>query len=160
MQTKSFIQKTHDNMFTQPSTKDFNIIKNFVKSEDIKPEDLFVYPIRLCDNCKDRDEERFSDLALNSVKNLCEGVVGIKNHEWNSENAHSRIYKAEVEEIDGIKSVIDTIVITPEAKAKDAHINLFIFLNFIKISIVPIIVENPAIKVNKKDIVILFIYIT
>ena len=106
MQTKSFIQKTHDNMFTQPSPQDFNIIKNFVKSEDIKPEDLFVYPIRLCDNCKDRDEERFSDLALNSVKNLCEGVVGIKNHEWNSENAHSRIYKAEVEEIDGIKSVI------------------------------------------------------
>lgn len=105
MQIKSFTQE-HKNMFSKPSQSDFDLIKSFVKSEDIKPEDLFVYPIRLCDNLKDRDGEKFSDLALKSICSLSVGVVGIKNHEWNSENAHSRIYKAEIEEIAGVKSVI------------------------------------------------------
>lgn len=93
-------------MFGKPTLADYELIKSFVKSDDIKPDDLFVYPVRLCDNCKDRDNERFSDEALNSVCSLSVGVVGIKNHEWEAENAHSRIYKAEIEEIDGIKSVI------------------------------------------------------
>ena len=105
MQIKSFTQG-HRDMFSKPSPSDFELIKSFVKSEDIKAEDLFVYPVRLCDNLKDRDCERFSDEALKSVCSLAVGVVGIKNHEWNSENAHSRIYKAEIEEIDGVKSVI------------------------------------------------------
>ena len=105
IKSKSFIQG-HPDMFSTPSPTDFELIKNFLKSEDIKPEDLFVYPVRLCDNCKDRDGEMFSDTALESVSRLAVGVVGIKNHDWVSENAHSRIYKAEIEEIDGIKSVI------------------------------------------------------
>jgi len=105
IKAKSFIQG-HPDMFSTPSSTDFELIKNFLKSEDIKPEDLFVYPVRLCDNCKDRDGEMFSDTALESVSRLAVGVVGIKNHDWVSENAHSRIYKAEIEEIDGIKSVI------------------------------------------------------
>ena len=57
----------------------------------------------------------------------------------------------------GIKSVIETTNITPDAKARLEQINLFIFFTFKKIKIVPIIVEKPAIKVNKKDIVILSI---
>lgn len=105
MQIKSYVQE-HKDMFSQPSPSDFELIKHFVKSEDIKADDLFVYPVRLCDNLRDRDGERFSDEALNSICSLAVGVVGIKNHEWNSENAHSRIYKAEIEEKDGIKSVI------------------------------------------------------
>ena len=93
-------------MFGSPSPSDFELIKEFVKSEDITPNDLFVYPVRLCDNCKDRDGERFSDTALYSIATLAVGVVGIKNHDWSSENAHSRIYKADVEEVEGIKYVI------------------------------------------------------
>ena len=105
MQTKSFTQG-HPDMFGSPTPSDFELIKSFIKSEDITPNDLFVYPVRLCDNCKDRDGERFSDAALNSIAILSVGVVGIKNHDWSSENAHSRIYKADIEEVDGIKSVI------------------------------------------------------
>jgi len=60
----------------------------------------------------------------------------------------------------GIKSVIEIINITPDAKAKLEQINLLIFLILKKIRITPSIVENPAIKVNKKDIVILFIIFT
>lgn len=104
-QIKSF-QQEHKGYFDKPNATDFEIIKTFLKSEDVKPEDLFVYPIRLCDNIKDRDDEKFSDIALTSICSKAVGVVGIKNHEWNSENAHSRIYKAEIEEIDGIKSVV------------------------------------------------------
>ena len=60
----------------------------------------------------------------------------------------------------GIKSVIDTHIITPLAKARDEQIILLLFLNFMNIGIVPIKVDNPAIEVSKKAIFILFIYIT
>lgn len=57
----------------------------------------------------------------------------------------------------GIRSVIDTQSITPDANARDAHIILFSCFNFKKIGNVPIKVDNPAIMVNKKAIFILFI---
>ena len=57
----------------------------------------------------------------------------------------------------GIRSVIDTQSITPDANASDAHIILFSCFNFKKIGSVPIKVDNPAIMVNKKAIFILFI---
>ena len=52
----------------------------------------------------------------------------------------------------GIKSVIDTVNITPDVKASEAII-IFSFF-FLNIKIVPSIVENPAkiVKVNANDI--------
>lgn len=103
--TKNYNQK-HLDMFQHPNPSDFELIKQFLKSDDIQPENLFVYPIRLCDNQIDRDNERFSERALESICSLAVGVVGIKNHDWDSNNAHSRIYKAEIEEVNGVRSVI------------------------------------------------------
>lgn len=55
----------------------------------------------------------------------------------------------------GNKSVIDSVSMTPEAKDKDAEINLLIFLNLKYIGINPNIVENPAIIVKIKGIILL-----
>lgn len=57
----------------------------------------------------------------------------------------------------GIKSVIDTHIITPAAKASEDRTILLVFLFFIKIKIVPIIVDKPASKDNINAITILFI---
>lgn len=59
--------------------------------------------------------------------------------------------------LSGIKSVIDTDNITPDAKAREEDIIIFSFLVLKKINNDPIKVEKPAKKVNKKDKVILFI---
>lgn len=59
--------------------------------------------------------------------------------------------------LSGIKSVIDTDSITPEAKAREEDIIIFSFFVLKNINIDPIKVEKPAKKVNKNDIIILFI---
>ena len=61
------------------------------------------------------------------------------------------------DKLSGIKSVIETDNITPEANAKEEDIIIFSFFVLKNINKVPIKVEKPAKKVNKNDIVILFI---
>ena len=55
----------------------------------------------------------------------------------------------------GIKSVIDTVIITPAAKDRALKIILSGFFFFININNDPIIVERPAIKVRRKEKVVL-----
>ena len=52
--------------------------------------------------------------------------------------------------LSGTKSNIDTVIITPAAKLKELAVILSLFLNLIKINIVPNRVEKPAKVVNKK----------
>lgn len=59
--------------------------------------------------------------------------------------------------LSGIKSVMDTDNITPEANAREDDIIIFSFFVLKNINNDPIRVEKPAKKVNKKDIVKLFI---
>ena len=54
----------------------------------------------------------------------------------------------------GIKSNIETLIITPLAKDNDEAIILLIFLYLNNISMLPIIVDIPAILVNKKEYII------
>lgn len=93
-------------MFTEPSDLDFSIIKEYIQTDEIKQTDLFVYPVCLCDNQVDRENDRFTDEALENIKKKAVGVIGLKNHSWEAEHAHSRIYKTEIEEEGSIKSVI------------------------------------------------------
>ena len=57
----------------------------------------------------------------------------------------------------GIRSVILTHIITPDANDSDDAIILFSFFILISIGNVPSNVDSPDIVVNKKDKVILFI---
>ena len=58
--------------------------------------------------------------------------------------------------LSGIRSVMDIVSITPDAKARLIGIILFSFIG-INIRIVPNRVDNPAVMVNKNDRVIVFI---
>jgi len=58
--------------------------------------------------------------------------------------------------LSGIKSNSDTLIMTPEAKAREYLVSLSI-LHLININMVPIIVDRPAIKVNVKGNIISFI---
>jgi hypothetical protein len=64
--------------------------------KDLAPADVYVYPLILCDNDRDRDFEYFKITALEKLKDLFTGVTGIKNHSWNCSGQHSRVFKTEI----------------------------------------------------------------
>lgn len=83
----------NDEFMGKPSDADFELIKPFV-SKDTTPDDLFVYKLILCDNEIDRDFEQFNHSCISDIASLFYGKVGVYNHNWKSEDIHSRIYKA------------------------------------------------------------------
>ena len=66
----------------------------------LEPEDVFCFSVVLCDNEVDRDLERFTDEALETLAALFVGRPGIKDHAWSTENQVARVYRAEVETTD------------------------------------------------------------
>ena len=93
--SKSFKVIDSDSMYGIPSDEDYQLIKSLTNS-DIPKEELFVYPIVLCDNDVDRQNEQFSLKALNTIKDKFLGCTGIHDHEAISSNQHSKTYKTEV----------------------------------------------------------------
>lgn len=74
---------------------DMEAINAFAKKE-LKPEEVFVFSVILCDNDIDRDFERFSDKTLEQLAGLFVGKTGISDHEWKSGGQVARIFRAEV----------------------------------------------------------------
>ena len=70
-------------------------INTFTRRE-LREEELYVFPVRLCDNDIDRDAERFSDEALVTMSKMFTGKSGICDHDPRSENQHARIFDTEV----------------------------------------------------------------
>lgn len=95
--TKSFKNPdlVYPDMFGHPSDKDYDIILSLIPSS-VPKEDLFVYPIKLSDNSIDRENEFFSQYALEQLEEKIIGLVGIYDHNWSSEGIHSRIFKTEL----------------------------------------------------------------
>ena len=62
----------------------------------LKAEDVFVFPIRLCDNALDRDFECFSAAALEGLAKLYVGKPGIFDHQWSAHNQTARIFRTEL----------------------------------------------------------------
>ena len=59
-------------------------------------EELYVFPITLCDNDIDRDNERFSDNALEKLKELFVGKTGIFDHNTTADNQTARVFDTEI----------------------------------------------------------------
>ena len=59
-------------------------------------EDVFVFPIRLCDNALDRDFECFSADTLAGLAKLYVGKPGIFDHQWSAHNQTARIFRTEL----------------------------------------------------------------
>ncbi len=62
-----------------------------------RPEELYVFPVALCDNEIDRDGERFAAAALEKLAALFVGRTGIFDHEPKAEGQAARIYACRVE---------------------------------------------------------------
>lgn len=63
---------------------------------EFRADELYAFPVTLCDNDIDRDMERFSDSALDKMKSLFIGKTGIFDHYSAAENQTARIYDTEV----------------------------------------------------------------
>lgn len=78
---------------TTASSEDMGKINKFALVE-LKPEDVFIFPVKLCDNNIDRDDDKFTTHFLEQVADKSVGLTGLLDHQWISENQKSRIYDA------------------------------------------------------------------
>lgn len=70
-------------------------VNRFTRSR-VTAEQVYAFPIVLCDNEIDRDGERFSVEALEKLSELFVGKTGIFDHDPKGEKQTSRIYECEV----------------------------------------------------------------
>ncbi len=67
-------------------------------------EELYVFPLILCDNEIDRDFERFTVPALHKLKEMFIGKTGIFDHSCKGKDQVARIFSTEVTEPGGLTS--------------------------------------------------------
>lgn len=70
-------------------------INKFTRRE-LTADEVFCFSVILCDNEIDRDNEKFSVEALNTLAKLYVGKTGIFNHDPKGENQTARIYDTAV----------------------------------------------------------------
>lgn len=75
-------------------------INSFSKKELTK-EEVYTFSVNLCDNEIDRDNECFSDEALESLAKLFIGKTAITDHSMKTGNQVARTYDAWVESVSG-----------------------------------------------------------
>ena len=75
--------------------RDMELINKLARRE-LSPEEVYIFPVILCDNETDRDCERFSIGALKRLSELFVGKTGIFDHDPRGKNQTARIYSAEL----------------------------------------------------------------
>ena len=83
-----------------PLKSELEQINKYTRRE-LKENEVYVFPVVLCDNEIDRDGERFSDQALEKLAELFVGVTGIADHDPKSLNQTARIFSCKVETVEG-----------------------------------------------------------
>lgn len=78
-----------------PGAEDLALIGKYTRRA-LNPEEVYVFPVILCDNEIDRDGERFSIPALEELAKLFVGKTGIFDHEAKGKNQTARIYRCRV----------------------------------------------------------------
>ncbi|MBQ8787662.1 MAG: hypothetical protein IJZ61_08510 [Oscillospiraceae bacterium] len=68
-------------------------------------EEVYIFPVTLCDNEIDRDNERFSREALDELAEKFVGVTGIFDHNPKGENQTARLFMTEVVKEDRMNSL-------------------------------------------------------
>ncbi len=74
----------------------------------LSPEEVFVFPVVLCDNDIDRDGERFTEECLKELAPLMKGRTGICDHNPKAANQVARLYDCHVERADNRQTAIGT----------------------------------------------------
>ena len=62
----------------------------------LKPEEVYTFSVRLCDNEIDRDFERFTTGTLEELAPMFVGKCGIFDHRWSAQGQAAWIYKTKV----------------------------------------------------------------
>ncbi len=75
--------------------EDLSLIGNFTRKQ-MSREELYVFPLILCDNEIDRDNEKFTVSALEELSKLFIGKTGIFDHDMSSKDQTARIYSTEI----------------------------------------------------------------
>lgn len=83
-----------------PTPEELEAIAQFTR-RPFRPEELYVFSVALCDNEIDRDFERFSLEALQTLCNLYVGKTGIFDHSMKGSDQTARIFSCKVETIPG-----------------------------------------------------------
>ena len=79
---------------------ELEVVNRFAKTP-LTAEEVYIFPVRLCDNEVDRDFERFDRDALERLGELFVGKTGIFDHQWSAQGQTARIYRTEVMEEPG-----------------------------------------------------------
>lgn len=87
-----------------PDEEALELISRFARKTP-DAEKIYTFSVILCDNEIDRDNERFSTEALETLKNMFVGVTGIFDHSMKSSDQTARIYKTELVR-DGSKTTL------------------------------------------------------
>ena len=88
------------------SREDLALI-NALAQKELKPEEVYTFSVRLCDNEVDREWERFPRETLEKLAGLFVGKSGIFDHNWSAAGQAARIYKTEVVEEEGLTAAGD-----------------------------------------------------
>ena len=78
-----------------PTAAQLEAINTYARAA-LKPEQVYVFSLRLCDDQEDRDGERFDTAALPALARLFLGKTGIVDHCWSAENQVARIFETQV----------------------------------------------------------------
>ena len=78
-----------------PTAEDLALIGKYTRRE-LLPEEVYTFPVVLCDNEIDREGERFSVPALEKLAVLFVGKTGIFDHEARGKNQTARLYRCRV----------------------------------------------------------------
>jgi len=77
------------------SGEELEKIREFAR-KDVTADEIYTFPVILCDNDIDRDGEKFTKEALPELARLFVGKTGIFDHRISSKDQTARIYSAEV----------------------------------------------------------------
>ena len=69
---------------------------NAMSKKKLRPEEVYAFAVRLCDNEIDRDNERFPAAPLEELAPPVVGRSGLFDHQWSTRNQAARIYRTEV----------------------------------------------------------------
>ena len=87
------------------SGEDMEQINRYTR-RSLEKEEVYVFPLVLCDNEVDRDGERFSIGALQKLRRLFLGKTGVFDHNAKGESQVARIFSAQVEQ-DALRHTAD-----------------------------------------------------
>lgn len=91
------------NLTDEQKNKDLQLINQFSRKE-LTLDDVYTFPVVMCNNDIDRDIERFSIDTLKGLAKLFKGKTMIFDHYPTATNQVARVYDTHVEEVAGQKT--------------------------------------------------------